>query len=230
MKKSTKWTLLGLGIISGVLVIATISYFISLAVVLNAMENLSNTIAEGVKKEIPEALTEPEIREIIREEITEIQSEEEITSDETSLTEEKEITGEEGISEELDTGHEFIYQGKKIVLTKYEFVQESLLTDDGEKLLYVYLYVENIDNVSHNHTYDYDFVIYHQDREVEPLMRTILDEDRESYDIGEYNELNPGEICEGWTFVIIPLDWKADDVEIHFKPLFGETKCIWLLK
>ncbi len=227
MNKPTKWSLIGLGIFVLVVIVAVSIFFISSAVVAAAMEGFSNTIVEQVKKEIPEALTEPEIREIIREEIAEVQNKEEVASDEAPLEEEKEITGEEGISEELETGQEFIYQGRKIILTKYEIVETNI----DKNLLWVYLYVENIGNVPHEHINDCDFIIYHKGRKAEPLFGGFgPEEGRKGYDIGSYDKLYPGEVCEGWISNYISTGWKAEDIEIRFEPLFGGTECIWKLK
>lgn len=92
-------------------------------------------------------------------------------------------------------------------------------------------YVENIDNVPHEHIYDGYFVIYHDGREDGFLSDgPYTEEGRKMYDVGSYRELNPGEVCEGWTSYYIPTDWKAEDIEIHFEPLFGGTRCTWVLK
>ena len=138
----------------------------------------------------------------------------------------KSIGKKEGL-QELTTGQEFIYNGVKIALTKYELTPTHTV---DKNLLWVYLYVENIDDVPHYHIYDMDFVIYHNKREDSGLSGFGLEEGRKYYSTGSYNKLNPGEVREGWIDSFIPTDWKAEDIEIHFKPMMSSTQCIWLLK
>lgn len=245
MKKTLKWTLIDLGIFIGILVIVIANFLISSVVISNVMENFSNTMVEGVKKEIPKALTEPEIRQIVKEEIPEMLTEEEVkevrelleeikklkqieeSEEEVATEEEEETTGSQGISEELKTGQEFIHEGRKIALTKYEIMGTNI----NKNLLWVYLYVENIYDVPHMHIHSEEFVIYHDGREDGILLGAPgPEEGRKLYDIGSYNKLYPGEAIEGWTSYYIDSEWKAEDIEIHFKPMIGGTVCIWQLK
>ncbi|MBA7469324.1 hypothetical protein ES707_04591 [subsurface metagenome] len=69
MRKPIKWTLIGLGLFVLVAFVVSVTFFISSAVVSVAMGNSSKTIAEQVKKEIPKAISETEIRQIAKEEI-----------------------------------------------------------------------------------------------------------------------------------------------------------------
>ena len=139
----------------------------------------------------------------------------------------KEVTVKQEGLQELKAGQEFIYDGRKIVLTKYELVETNI----DKNLLCVYLYVENIDDKPHEHIWSEEFVIYHEGREDGILCKHLDNkEGRKGYDTGAYRELYPGEICEGWTSFFIDPDWKAEDIEIYFKPVIGGTRCIWVLK
>ena len=132
--------------------------------------------------------------------------------------------------QELEIGQEFIYEGKKIMLTKYDILECATLSDQGEKELSIYLYVENTENVSRHHIYSFDFELYHKGRKATGFLPDSICNGRKFYDTGDYAELYPGEICEGWIGAIIPLDWKPGDLEIHLEdPIFG-THCIWKLK
>jgi len=250
MRKPVKWTLIGLGIFVFVVMVVVSTFFISSAVVSVAIEGLSNTMAEQVKKEIPNALTETEIREIIREEKTETlsveelkqvreflkemealkqveQAKEEVATEEVSKTGSEETTGTKEGLQELITGQEFIYNGVKIALTKYELVPTNI----DKNLLWAYLYVENIDTVPHEPLNGMEFIIYYKGREVVGLCSGFTaEEGKKGYDTGSYRELYPGEVCEGWISNYIDPDFKAEDIEIHFEPLFGGTRCIWVLK
>ena len=138
----------------------------------------------------------------------------------------KSIGKKEGL-QELTTGQEFIYNGVKIALTKYELVPTKV----DKNLLWVYLYVENIDNVPHEYINSMDFVIYDKGRKDGILCGgPTFEESKKGYDTGAYDKLYPGEIAEGWAGYYIEPDWKAEDIEIRFEPLFSGTKCIWLLK
>lgn len=139
-------------------------------------------------------------------------------------TKAKEVTVKQ---EELKAGQEFIYDGVKIALTKYEIVETNI----DKNLLCVYLYVENIDDKPHEHIWGEEFVIYHQGREDGILCKHLDNkEGRKGYDTGAYRELYSDEVCEGWTSFFINPDWKAEDIEIYFKPGIGGTRCIWVLK
>jgi ABC-type transport system involved in multi-copper enzyme maturation permease subunit len=206
MRKSIKWTLIGIGIFVAVVIVAVIILFVGLF------------ISAGVSA----------IKEVSTHETKHVeQAEEEVATEEIEKLEDEKTTGSQGISEELETGQEFIYDGRKITLTKYEIVPTNTI---DKNLLLVYLYVENIDNVPHEHIYDMDFTIYHNGREDGVLIGFGLGEGRKYYSTGEYRELNPGEVFEGWIDSFIPTDWKAEDIEIHFKPMMSGTQCIWVLK
>jgi len=172
---------------------------------------------------------EKDIKEVSTPETKQVeQAKEEVATEEIEKLEDEKTTGSQGISEELETGQEFIYDGRKITLTKYEIVPTNTI---DKNLLWVYLYVENIDNVPHEHIYDMDFTIYHNGREDGELIGFGLEEGRKYYSTGEYRELNPGEICEGWIDSFIPTDWKAEDIEIHFRPFLSSfSLCIWKLE
>lgn len=176
MRKSTKWTLIGLGIFIGVVIVAVIIIFVGLFV------------SAGVSA-IKEVST-PETKQVE-------QAEEEVAIEEISKAESEEATGTKEGLQNLTTGQEFIYNGVKIALTKYEITPINI----DKNLLWVYLYVENIDNVPHNHIYDeMNFITYHKGREDGYLsgIPGIL-EGRKMYDTGEYSELYPDKVCEGWT-------------------------------
>jgi len=206
MRKPVKWSLIGVGIFVGIVIVAVIILFVALF------------ISAGVSA-IKEVST-PETKQVE-------QAEEEVATEEIPEVESEEATGTKEGLQELITGQEFIYDGRKITLTKYEIVPTNTI---DKNLLWVYLYVENIDNVPHEHIYDMDFTIYHNGREDGGLIGFGLEEGRKYYSTGEYRELNPGEVCEGWIDSFIPTDWKAEDIEIHFKPMMSGTQCIWVLK
>jgi len=207
MNKPIKWTLIGLGIFILVAVVAVIIIFLGMC------------ISAGVIT-FKETFT-PETKQVE-------QVEEEVATEEIEKLEDEKTTGSQGISEELETGQEFIYNGRKIVLTKYDITPTHI----DKNLLWVYLYVENIDNVAHSHIYgDMDFIIYHKERE-DGYLGSIagMGEGRKMYETGPYHELSPGEVCEGWIGTYIPTDWNAENIEIHFEPGFGPyTPCIWKL-
>ena len=185
MRKPIKWTLIGLGIFTAVVIVAVIIIFAGLFV------------SAGVSA----------IKEV-------------------STPETKTLTAVEG-PQKVITGQEFIYNGIKIVLTKYEIVPTNI----DKNLLWVYLYVENIDSVPHEHICSEEFVIYDKGRKDGILISVPgVEEGKKAYNIGSYDKLNPSEICEGWTSYYIEPEWKSEDIEIHFEPLFGGTGCIWLLK
>ena len=205
MRKPVKWTLIGLGIFIGVIVVTFLVFFISATIC---------GIKEGIKKTFT-----PETRQIEQAKETE-------TTKEIPKVEKKETTATQLESSKLEPGQGFIYNGVKIALTKYEI----LPTNIDKNQLWAYIYVENIDKVPRSHIHEWDFVIYNKGRETNSLFFTIsLFEDRKMYTTGEYKELNPGEVREGWTSAYIPADWKAEDIEIHFKPFLSGARCIWKL-
>lgn len=229
MRKPIKWTLLGLGLFVLVAFVVSVTFFISSAVVSVAIGESSKTIAEQFKKQIPKAISETEIRQIVKEEIDKtLTVKEKETTEETPKAEEKETTTTQLESSKLEPGQEFIYNGVKIALTKYEIKPTNINKNE----LWAYLYVENINNVPHEHIHSEEFVIYDKGRKDGILFGAPgLEEGRKLYDTGSYDKLNPGEICEGWVRHYIEPDWKAEDIEIHFVPsLSGIEECIWKLK
>ncbi len=207
MRKPIKWTLIGTGIFVGAVIVAVIIIFVGVFI---------STGVSVIRKDLT-----PETKQVE-------QAKASVTTKEGSKAESEEATGTKESLQNLITSQEFIYNGVKIALTKYEITPTNTI---GKNLLWVYLYVENIDNVPHKHIYDMDFTIYHNGREDGGLIGFGLEEGRKYYSTGEYRELNPGEVCEGWIDSFIPTDWKAEDIEIHFKPfLSGIEKCIWKLK
>ena len=206
MRKPVKWTLIGLGIFIGVIVVTFLVFFISATIC---------GIKEGIKKTFT-----TETRQIEQAKETE-------TTEEIPKAEKKETTATQLESSKLEPGQGFIYNGVKIALTKYE-IEPADWTD--KNILWVYLYVENIDNVPHNHIYgDMDFKLYHNGRE-DGYLGSFNLAGRKNYDTGPYSKLYPGETCEGWLNEFIPTDWKAEDIEIHFKPFLSGTICIWKLE
>lgn len=146
---------------------------------------------------------------------------------EASVIETKQIEKAETTVPELKAGGEFINNGVKIALTKYEIEKTNI----DKNLLWVYLRVENADSSPHGHIYPWDFYIYYGGRKGDPLFNfTDVEGGRKMYDPGSYDKINPGEIYEGWTSQYIPIDWKAENIDIRLEPLFGGTRCIWKFK
>lgn len=206
MRKPVKWALIGLGPFVFVVIVAVIIIFVGLFI--NVGISAIKEVSTPETKQVEEAKEEVTTKEIF-----------EVKSEETMGTKES--------LQNLTTGQEFIYDGRKITLTKYEIVPTNTI---DKNLLWVYLYVENIDNVAHEQIYEWCFTIYNSGREDGGLSGFGLEEGRKYYSIGGYKELNPGEGCEGWIDGFISKDWKAEDIEIHFKPMMGSTQCIWVLK
>jgi len=148
-------------------------------------------------------------------------------TEEATLEEKEKPKGE---YEERKIGQEFIYQGIRIILQKYETVSCSYLSDRGYKELYVYLYVKNINTKPHDHIYSYNFVLYHNGKKDVAFFGSVsLCEDRKMYDVGTGEELKPGEIVEGWISTVIPESWNTENLEVHFEEIILGTHCIWKL-
>lgn len=198
MKKPVKWTLIGLGIFVFVAVVVVIIIFVGSAVF--------SVAVEGIKK-----ASTIETKQIEKSETTVAE-----------ITAAAETTGPA-----LMAGQEFIYNGLKISLTKYEIMETNI----GKNELWIYLYVKNVGNDSRSHIYPWDFYIYYNERKGEPLLNFAdIEGAKKMYDVGSYDKINPGEICEGWTSQYIPIDWKAENIDIRLEPLFGGTRCIWKFK
>ena len=197
MRKPVKWTLIGLGIFVLVAVIVVVVIFVGSAVF--------SVAVEGIKKASTVETKQIEKAEITAAEIT-------VTAETTEPV--------------LTAGQEFIYNGIKIALTKYEITETNI----GKNELWVYLYVKNVDDAPRSHIYPWDFYIYYNGRKGEPLFNFgDIEGAKKMYDVGSYDKINPGEICEGWMSQYISTDWKAEGIGIHLEPLLGGIRCIWLL-
>jgi outer membrane murein-binding lipoprotein Lpp len=134
----------------------------------------------------------------------------------------------------LKIGEEFLYQGKKIILKKYEILQCDNLAEKDKKELFIYLYVENIDDKSRYHVLDINLYLYANGKKYKPLLGFIGGKSecdtRRLYSIKDSDEIYPGEIYNGWLRTTIPLDWKLSDLKIHFDDTFGTTQSIWKLE
>ena len=176
MKKSVKWTLIGLGIFVLVLVIAIVGYIISL----------------------PKALTETEVREIVREEIVALE-----VAMEEEAQEEIEVVEEAKAKEEAEIGSkENPYSINESITINNEVNWKILFAKDQKSSAGRWIRVS--------------FTVKNVGKEMKTLtaLKLFDDEDREFVTLSETDNINPG--LEG-TYTVsceVPIDSRGFILEV----------------
>lgn len=159
-----------------------------------------------------------------------VDTEEKMESTETEATNEKQ---EEYTV--LEIGQAFDYKDKTIALKDNYTAECSILGEQGRKELFIYLFVENTSDKPCTNIYGYELELYHNEEKSDIFFGLgvlgVCDE-IELYNILGHEELNPGEVSEGWITAGIPIDWEEEDLEIYFNDFekIPSTVCIWKLK